>query len=491
MGPPVSGCPGLLDLLHPRGTVASAGVLGAACPSRLRPARLDSRQRWDLAILAPSPGEAASTLWLAGALDRLQASLAPDGIVYLLARRAARPRLALALEHAGLPIVQRMLHLPDAEASELLLPMRRHAIRGAVERLLVPDALRSRMLRMALAMPGAVPLLGRLHPAVGLVAQRPGAPPLGSWLWAAAGGNAGDRIAAIQTRWRADRVRSVVHLLPGAGGEAAVVKVVLRADEASAAIQREALALSDLGPAARAAGAAVPAGSMIELGPRCPALLLELLPGLPAARLLARQPGRYESLLRQLGEWLEAWSRATCRPQPVDGALLDTWILNPSRRLAGQLEDGRGYVAWLEARGEALVGRSVPVVATHNDLTMANVLMQSEGKLGVVDWEAASAGGLPLRDFLYAAVDATAAREGYRDRPGAFDRCFGGGGGGLLGEILARLRRAIDLPDDFATLAFHGCWLQHAEDERRKRVPGEALPFLGFVRRAAALRWEI
>jgi Ser/Thr protein kinase RdoA (MazF antagonist) len=491
MGPPVSGCPGLLDLLHPRGTVASAGVLGTACPGRLRPARLDSPQGWDLAILAPSPGESASSQWIVGALDRLQTSLARDGIVYLLAGRAARPRLALALERAGLPIVQRMLHLPDAAASELLLPVGRHAMRGAVERLLVPDSPRSRTLRLALAVPGAVPLLGRLHPAVGLVAQRPGGSPLGGWLSAAAGGDAGHRVAAIQTRWRADRVRSVVHLLPGAGGEAAVVKVVLRADEGSAAIQREALALADLGPAARAAGAAVPAGSMIQLTPGCPALLLELLPGLPAARLLALQPERYESLLRRLGEWLEAWSRATFRPQPVDRALLDTWILGPSKRLAGQLEDGDGYVAWLEARGAALVGRSVPLVATHNDLTMANVLMQSEGKLGVVDWEAASAGGLPLRDFFYAAVDATAAREGYRDRPGAFDRCFGGGGGGLPGEILTRLRRAIDLPDDFATLTFHGCWLQHAEDERRKRAPGEALPFLGFVRRAAALRWEI
>jgi hypothetical protein len=234
----------------------------------------------------------------------------------------------------------------------------------------------------------------------------------------------------------------------------------------------------------------VPEGTIIELSPCCPGLHLERLPGVTAARLLWQQPSRHEAIVRQLGGWLEAWSRTTLHARRADRALLDRWLLGPARRLADDFDDGAGYAAWLESLAEAVLGRSVPLVATHSDLTMSNVLIGPDGGLGVVDWEAATPDGLPLRDFCYAVVDATAARDGYRDRPAAFDRCFGREGMPFVREIVGALRGAIELPGDLATIAFHACWLQHAEDERRKREPGEALPFLGVARRAAALRWQ-
>jgi hypothetical protein len=116
---------------------------------------------------------------------------------------------------------------------------------------------------------------------------------------------------------------------------------------------------------------------------------------------------------------------------------------------------------------------------------MSNVLL-GDGPPAIVDWEAASSTGLPLRDLLYAAVDATAARDGYRDRLAAFVRCFPDRGvSGSLGGLLEQLRRSAGLSERTTTLCVHACWLQHAADERAKRATGEPRPFLEIVRRLA------
>ncbi|HEX6106087.1 MAG TPA: hypothetical protein VFZ26_10925 [Gemmatimonadales bacterium] len=484
----MSDCPGLLDLLHPDGLAGRVGVVGEGCPDRLRPDAREAAPPWDLAIVAPSASEARSGGWTERAATHTERSMAAEGLVYVLAPPRARARLALALARRGFPAEGTFLHLPSPAASELLLPLERQAFEGAVHRLLAPGSSRSRALLVAAGVPGALRMLARLHPSVGLLARRPSSRPLASWISAT---EPRRRLAMIRVRWRLDRARAVIHLLPESRAEGAVVKVALREPDPAGGLEREAAALAELAPAARAAGAAVPAGTLSSPASRCPALLLDRLAGTPAFTLLAARPTAYEGVVRGLGAWLEAWSRATCRARHLDAATLDAWVLGPARRLADRFEGGAEYSAWLESRCKPLVGRAVPVVATHNDLTMSNVLVQPGGKLGIVDWEAAAAEGLPLRDFAYAAVDATAARDRYRDRPGAFDRCFGAGGSGVVGEVLRRLRRAVDLPEDFATVAFHACWLQHAEDEQRKRGPGERLPFLECVRRAAVLRGRI
>jgi thiamine kinase-like enzyme len=48
-----------------------------------------------------------------------------------------------------------------------------------------------------------------------------------------------------------------------------------------------------------------------------------------------------------------------------------------------------------------LEGGRVVITAAHNDLTMANVLTSREG-IGILDWEAAVADGLPMTDLWYA-----------------------------------------------------------------------------------------
>ena len=474
-----------LGLLHPDGCARRVLLLGSGCPERLRPAAGAAAPPCDLIVVAPSPAEARDPGWRAGALGRVAEALDPDGLVYLLAAPGARSALTAAMRRAGLERAEWVLHLPDPSLSVMLLPLRGRALRESASRLLRGGA-RGLGARFAMGLPGAV--LGRWHPSVAVVLRRPGARPLAAW--AGSRGPGLDRLAALRTRWRHDRTTSAMHLLAAGTTPAAIVKVALRAAGADPA-RVEADMLAALGPAARAAGAAVPAAALLERGTTSAALRLELLPGRPAERLLAATPERADDLLHRLGAWLEAWNRATARAWTLDRARLESWLLGPLARLADALGEP-GYPTWLEARWRPLAGQPVPVVACHNDLTMANLLVLPEGRLGVIDWEAAGTEGIPLTDGLYAAVDLVAAQGRYRDRPVAFERCFGSGRPqGAAAALLERLRGAVELPAGYATLAFHACWLHHADNERRKRAPGEPLPFLGYARRAAALRVEL
>jgi hypothetical protein len=92
-----------------------------------------------------------------------------------------------------------------------------------------------------------------------------------------------------------------------------------------------------------------------------------------------------------------------------------------------------------------------------------------------------------MGDLVYAAVDAVAAGDRYRDRAAAFDQCFHADHsvGRLVREACGRVGRAIALPPEVAAIAFHACWLHHAGNESRKRAQGERRPFLELLQRAA------
>jgi hypothetical protein len=206
--------------------------------------------------------------------------------------------------------------------------------------------------------------------------------------------------------------------------------------------------------------------------------------GESGASLIGRKAQPPEAVMAGLAEWLVRWNEATLVAGRLDAEWVERRLVAPATTLGGELPEA--YLAWLRARAGSAIGESLPAVATHGDLTMTNVLLAG-GSLGVVDWEAAEEGGTPLRDLLYAAVDAMAARTGYRDRLAAFERCFPAGGkpAGPLAAGLERLRRQAGLGEAATTLCVHACWLQHAADEQSKRGPGEARPFLAIVRTLA------
>jgi thiamine kinase-like enzyme len=144
-------------------------------------------------------------------------------------------------------------------------------------------------------------------------------------------------------------------------------------------------------------------------------------------------------------------------------------ILSPGRELASTIDQGADYLAWLNHRIQRLTGLPVPIVAAHNDLTMANVLGDANGIRSVVDWEGATADGLPLADLHYAVCDAATMVNG-GDRLAAFRACF------IeeteLRECLlqceAEVRAFMDGPPQWIELCGHATWLQHAANEKAR-----------------------
>jgi hypothetical protein len=94
-------------------------------------------------------------------------------------------------------------------------------------------------------------------------------------------------------------------------------------------------------------------------------------------------------------------------------------------------------------------------------------LLLDDGRLALVDWEAALDEQLPGFDAEYALVDAVAAAHGYRDRVAAWRAAHG-----LDPVALPLLRRRIaattGLADDAAPLVAVSCWAHHAANELRK-----------------------
>jgi hypothetical protein len=266
----------------------------------------------------------------------------------------------------------------------------------------------------------------------------------------------------------------------GAAGPAIVAKV---RGPATPGPVEEAAIIRRLGRAASEAGVAIPDPLLVETGEHRALMLETALEGRVAAAILAEKPALVPSLTRRLVEWLENWNADTRSEERLASDWFEQEVLEPARALAPVIPNGAGYVEWLESRCRALAGTAVPLVATHNDLTMVNVFVRRSGSLGVVDWEGAREQGLPLVDFYYAAVDAAAAANRYADRLAAFRQQFGDGAGSLstARELERRLVGVLGLRPEIVELAFHVCWIQHAAAEQGATLESAPRPFLEIL----------
>jgi aminoglycoside phosphotransferase (APT) family kinase protein len=169
--------------------------------------------------------------------------------------------------------------------------------------------------------------------------------------------------------------------------------------------------------------------------------------------------------------------------RPLDRQFLDRELLKPAVLLAPILEQGNAYFHWLNHLSSTLAGIPTVLVATHNDLTMWNLLLDEQEGLGVIDWESANAEGLPFVDFFYAIVDAITIAKTSGDRLLAFKECFATGGTyeSMMRRSLAELRRVIQISDERVGLYFHACWLHHAANEYRSTGESDERPFLQLV----------
>ena len=379
--------------------------------------------------------------------EPLRGRLAPDGLALL--RLPARARTAVARE-AGLELGPSVL-----EIGGRLVPAERAAVRWALGA--VAASPRGRLAGVA---PGRA--LELAAPAA--IARPPGSRPLGAWLRARGSGTT--VVAAPGAAFLLDGERLELAAKVGAGLPARRELT-------------EGRALAELGPAARAAGADVPeVVEEGELGGR-PLLVTTGVEGRPASVLLAERPGDRDALVERIAGWLLRWNLATAAEMAFSRELLERELLAP----AGAVGLPDSYVAELGRMGHAAEGKPVRLVAAHNDLTSANVLVARDGRIAVVDWDTAAPLALPLADLFYALADAEAATRGFADRVAAFFAA-------PRDEHERRFRDALALDDAVADLCFHACWLRHAANESL-RPEQDARPFLEIVRAIAARRMRM
>lgn len=469
----------LLELLLPGGRAVRALSLGSGCPARLKPAAADPGDRpLDLAVIAPAKGEGGRA-WIRDAIAECAERLGPDGMIYVLAPRRARRGAARLLKAHGLALEPAILHLPDVSATRHLVPLEPVAAAEAFSRV-VPLVPWKREAAGALFRLRAGAALAAAASDVALVARRPGARPLLAWLELPGVDAADWRGAIISSSWRPGGTSAVLHPSTAKGTAPVVAKLAL---DPTAPPSPEEDRLSRLGAAARRAGASVPEvlASFDLHGVRV--LVETRVGGELAAPRISRRPTRLEGVLGSVSSWLDRWQAATIRRAPLEAAQLDRELLAPAEMLAPSLSHGERYLATLRERCDRLAGAVVPLTASHNDLTMWNVLIDADGRPGVLDWEMAEEATLPMKDFFYMAADAVAATGGYRDRPGAARACFGEAGSraDVVGGLEARLAGTLDLDSELVAICSHACWLGHALNEHRAAKLGDGRPFLEIV----------
>lgn len=409
----------------------------------LEPGEPDPGGVLDVAVLEDATPAAAALL---------RERLAPDGLAYL--RLGARARGALA-RSGGLRLGPAVLEL-----GAMLVPVERDALRFALG-----TRTASARGRLAALAPGNAAIVGLVAPAA--LARRPGARPLCAWLREWSGGATPVAAPNVVFAVGGDGLRAVAKVGSGLPARREL---------------READALVELGPAARAAGAHVPEpiGALDLDG--TPVLIATGLDGRVAAVALAARRALLEPLLERLVDWLARWNAATAVEATLDAGVLERELLGPARSLPLP----SAYREWLGRRCADAEGSAIVLVAAHNDLTTANVLVGRSRRLGIVDWDTAAPGTLPLGDLFYALADFQAASERFADRTAAFEACFAGRGrpAERASRHEQRLVKVLALDPASLDLCFHACWLRHAANEALR--PAEhGRPFLGLVQRVA------
>lgn len=474
----------LLDLLHPSGRAGEVSVLGGGrLPPFLWGPILHSAadtERSDAILVVPDSRECRTPAWLAEAAVTVGRRLAPDGVAYAVVPPRWRWRFLRLLRREGLVIDSANVHLRAGSSSYYIIPcdawMAAHTLWTTSLR---PVARHLAAFAAVVATPDA--LLQHTCADVGVAVRRPGARPLFQWTCAIAPA-AGLRTAMIRTKQRGNNTTAVITLFQQRSRVPLFTLKVPITPASEVARRHEAEMIDALEPAATRAGALLPSAHVVDLRYGRWLLCSHVVPGISAAAALASSPARLSRVVADLAAWLARWSVLTERAGAAHPDPLERDVLRPARALAPFISSGAEYVSWLRRECEQASGSALPVVATHNDLTMTNVLLSSESGLGVLDWESAREDGLPLVDLFYAAADARAATSGYRDRTAAFlDTCDPHSEyGHLVTDLAARLCEAVRLPQRLMMLLRHASALQHAADEQREPRPGPQ-PYLDLV----------
>ena len=129
---------------------------------------------------------------------------------------------------------------------------------------------------------------------------------------------------------------------------------------------------------------------------------------------------------------------------PLDAE--ETRLISRTRQLAAPLHDAR-----------------VPLVFEHGDLSSPNILLQQDGRPGIVDWELAEPQGLPAVDLFffltYVALAQQRARK-LRDDLAAFHQAFFGSTAWARPHLV-RYAERLQLPPRMLRALFVLCWSRY------------------------------
>jgi hypothetical protein len=439
------------------------------------------RRSADFVILVPHWHPQPSGRSLSDIVAEAVAAMAPGAVLYAVAPRHLRRKTLWLLRNHGLKTDSPTLHLRSG-AARYYIPLTARSLRFAVDSWPLPR--RWRLLAGLLrALPGSSAILSLLLPTIGFAAFRRETSTF-SWLLSRLHDTPTE--ALVATSWRQTEASALVFGFAGTNRVPAIVAKQAPPSKHSTAFHESDM-LTKVASTAQQAGVGVP--RLIEFldGPRQTYLLESGVAGRPISQLLPNRPGDLAGVVHKLSSWLETWHRDSVRRAPLTSADREEMILGPARSLVEGLHFGPEYLNWLHDVSSRLIGTEVPWVNTHNDLTMANVLQDPDGRISVVDWEAARPRGLPLADFWYSVCDAATAC-GPQDRATMFNECFLEGG--ALTRLLAphdgRLREIVGGPPEWLELCFHACWLEHAVNEQIQRLADEDSPFLAIANALAS-----
>lgn len=468
-----------LELLHPDGYARNLAVFGSCCPADLDSgARPNYGEKVDLVILAPCKEEGANSVWLKSAVQDMAECLATDGVGYVMAPRLLRLKIAGLLRKQGLRLDKPVGHIPGWTASSYLAILEPLSASYGFSTIIPLSSWKRLIIKQCFRMPKSAQWLGYLWPSAGLVFRHPKARPLLAWAPAADQADGPVNSAFIQPSWRGQDGTALVYLFHDQNPVA--VAKISHTEIGGENQVREADAITHLGQGAREAGVEVPQLLHIEQQDNRSVMYLSLLQGQSATDWLRAHPGQLYSILFRIVRWLERWNQATASIRPLEFDDFYQNLLLPALILEPFLDHSQEYQSWLEQRCLAAVGSIIPFVAAHNDLTMANLIIDKKDGISVVDWETAQAKNWPLVDFVYSVTDAVLTARSYSDRLDAYKACFDPRGldAPIIFRLKARLASTLNLPNEISELCFHACWLHHALNEHRLSGLDDSRPFL-------------
>ena len=178
-----------------------------------------------------------------------------------------------------------------------------------------------------------------------------------------------------------------------------------------------------------------------------------ILEGIPGSRLHTF-PTRGLRPLARVSRWLADLQAATRTEATLSGEDVEAMFLDPIRRFSkgAELSAAAGtYLRRLEDRARGLAGQAFPLVLTHGDFSVSNILLDvpAEGAydgafVSVIDWTKSLDAGLPLRDLWHLL---TAYAKGFTPQASSgADHLVPPGAGTLPADGAAVARRLLRAP---------------------------------------------